>query len=127
MLCHTKQESYFTPKIQKFLEVFTFVPATLTVKPGETATVTLTATDNVGIKGAPRVDCTRGSFNVGDNTYTAPAVTADAGAVCMVWARDAVRNTSAARLQVFIIAPDPVDTKPPDVSLRSCFACPAVR
>ena len=85
--------------------VLTFRPKTLTVSSGATASVTFTATDNVGIVRGPVVVCYPGSFNIGDNTYTAPDVSVDTGAVCKARAHDAAGNRGAANLGVSITAP----------------------
>ncbi|MBC6413228.1 MAG: hypothetical protein GDA39_10365, partial [Hyphomonadaceae bacterium] len=95
--------------------VLTFSPNSLaliaaTVVPGTTVPVTLTATDNVGIARGPTVTCTRGSFDVGDNTYTLPDVSTDTtGATCRATASDAAGNEGTATLTVSF----PGDTTPP--------------
>ncbi|MBC6413112.1 MAG: hypothetical protein GDA39_09720, partial [Hyphomonadaceae bacterium] len=94
--------------------VVTFTPADITAVSGRTAAATLlTATDNVAVTTGPTVTCTRGSFNVEDNTYTAPDVDADVSARCTATAFDAAGNRGRARLRISIIVSD---TTPPVVA-----------
>ncbi|MBC6402454.1 MAG: hypothetical protein GDA35_02310, partial [Hyphomonadaceae bacterium] len=100
--------------------VLSFSPATLSVDSGGTGSSTLTATDNVAVTRGPTVTCTRGSFNVGNNTYTAPDVDADTTARCTATAFDAAGNRGRATLRVSITAPvtpGGADTTPPVVSI----------
>ncbi|MBC6412238.1 MAG: hypothetical protein GDA39_04790, partial [Hyphomonadaceae bacterium] len=97
----------------------TFTPATLAVDSGGTGSSTLTATDNVGVTTGPDVTCTRGSFNVGNNTYTAPVLSGQEliGGVsdtCTATATDAAGNTGTAMLEASIEPPP--DTVPPVVA-----------
>ncbi|MBC6402206.1 MAG: hypothetical protein GDA35_01005, partial [Hyphomonadaceae bacterium] len=96
--------------------VVTFTPGTLTVASGATAASTLTATDNVAVTTGPDVTCDAGSF--ANNTYTAPAVSADTTATCTATASDAAGNEGTAALMVSITAPpdttSPVVTFSPD-------------
>ncbi|MBC6412859.1 MAG: hypothetical protein GDA39_08295, partial [Hyphomonadaceae bacterium] len=99
--------------------VLSFNPRTLSVGSGATASVTFTATDNVGIAGAPVVVCYPGSFNLEGSTftYTAPVVSVDTGAGCKARARDAAGNRGAANLKVSITAPvEPVTPPEPPVT-----------
>ncbi|MBC6403727.1 MAG: hypothetical protein GDA35_08920, partial [Hyphomonadaceae bacterium] len=85
--------------------VLTFSPNPLTVVSGATVAVTFTATDNEGIERGGGVECTAGSFSVGNSTYTAPAVSEDTDAECEAVACDAAGNAGAANLTVSITAP----------------------
>ena len=84
--------------------VVTFSPATLTVASAQTASVSLTATDNAGVTSGPTVSCTNGgSFSSG--TFTAPTVTANTTVVCTATASDAAGNSSNATLTVTVTPP----------------------
>ncbi|MBC6404005.1 MAG: hypothetical protein GDA35_10385 [Hyphomonadaceae bacterium] len=93
-----------------------FEPNTLIVKSGGTARSRLTATDNIGIRGRPKVTCTQGgSFSVDDNAYTAPHVNVGTAVVCTAWVKDTVGNTGTGALEIFVTAPD---KKRPTLSFR---------
>jgi len=88
--------------------VLTFDPATLSVESGQTATVTLTATDNVGLATGPTVTCTNGGlFNVATGVFTAATVSQDSVSVCTATASDAAGNQSTATLTVTQTPPPP--------------------
>ncbi|MBC6413226.1 MAG: hypothetical protein GDA39_10355, partial [Hyphomonadaceae bacterium] len=89
-----------------------FSPATLdNVASGATVSVTLTATDNVGVTTGPDVTCTQGSF--ANNTYTAPDVSADTtGVTCTATASDAAGNEGRATLTISVAK----ETVAPEVS-----------
>ncbi|MBC6403779.1 MAG: hypothetical protein GDA35_09185, partial [Hyphomonadaceae bacterium] len=81
-----------------------FDPPGITVKSGTTVSVNLTVTDNVAVATGD-VTCTRGSFNLGNDTYTAPAVSVDTIDMCTATAIDVAGNTGTATLGVFITVP----------------------
>ena len=84
--------------------VVTFNPATLTAASAQTASVTLTATDNASVTSGPTVNCTNGgSFSSG--TFTAPTVTANTTVVCTATANDAAGNSGNATLTVTVTPP----------------------
>ena len=88
--------------------VLSFSPATLTVTSGQTASSTLTATDNRAITAGPTVSCTNGgSFNVTTNVFTAATVTANTESVCTAMASDAAGNEGTGSLTV-TMTPAPV-------------------
>jgi len=103
----------------------TFNPDRIRVKPGAAVAVTLTATDNVDTEVEPDVTCGQGSFHVGNNTYTAPAVKAgarnvDTYASCTASAFDAAGNKGEATLTVTIIAlPPTVSFNPVSLTVAS--------
>ncbi|MBC6413010.1 MAG: hypothetical protein GDA39_09165, partial [Hyphomonadaceae bacterium] len=94
--------------------VASFSPGSVAVKSGATASVIFTATDNVGVADFS-VTCDRGSFSIGDNTYTAPDVSVDTTGRCVAWA-----NEGAAALKVTIIAKKPVASfSPGSIAVKS--------
>ena len=93
--------------------VVSFSPVTLTVASGQSATATLTATDNRGVTTGPTVTCTNGgSFDVAANSFTAAAVTEDTESVCTATAGDDAGNEGTAVLTVTMTPPPPDTTAP---------------
>jgi len=89
--------------------VVTFNPATLSIVSEQTATVTLSATDNIAVMSGPAVNCTNnGAFSNG--TFTAPAVTVDTTVVCTATAMDAAGNSADATLTA-TVTPPPTSVK----------------
>ena len=80
-----------------------FNPATLTIASGETATVTLTATDNLAVTSLTD-SCTNNGNFTGD-TFTAPVVTTQTTVVCTATAMDAAGNSADATLTVTVTPP----------------------
>ena len=95
-----------------------FSPSTLTVESETTASSNLTATDASGIASGPTVTCTNGgSFDVGSNIFTAPAVvTANTSSVCTAVASDPSGNQGTGTLTVTVTPPPPPDTSAPVLS-----------
>lgn len=91
----------------------TISPTTFSVNSGETAAVTVSATDNIGVTSGPNVSCTNdGSF--ADGTFTAPTVTEETQSVCTVTASDAAGNEATGTFTATIVIPD---TTPPTLSI----------
>ncbi|MBC6413227.1 MAG: hypothetical protein GDA39_10360, partial [Hyphomonadaceae bacterium] len=90
---------------------FSFAPGTLdNVASGETAALTVRATDNVDGTITPTVTCDEGSF--ANNMYTAPVVSGDTMDTCTAAAKDAAGNQGTATLTVSVAK----ETVAPDVS-----------
>ncbi len=73
-------------------------PTSLDLNSGETASVTVTATDNVAVTSGPTAVCTEGSFSGG--IYTAPETETDLVDTCTFTANDAAGNSADANLTV---------------------------
>ena len=91
-----------------------FNPTSLTVNSGETAAVTVSATDNVAVTSGPTVSCDNGGTFSSDQ-FTAPATTSDITVTCTATASDAAGNQGNATLTVTVIGVPP-DTEAPMVS-----------
>jgi len=79
--------------------VLSFTPATLSVESGQTATSTLSATDNVAIVTGPTVTCTNGgAYNIATNLFTPAVVTSTTESICTATAADAEGNVGTATL-----------------------------
>ena len=86
--------------------VLSFSPATLTVASGQTATSTLSATDNVAITSGPTVTCTNGgAYNAATNLFTPANVTSNTVSICTATATDAAGNTGTATLTATMTPP----------------------
>ena len=84
--------------------IITFNPVSLMVASGQTATSTLTATDDVGVTSGPTVSCTNGG-SFASNTFTAPTVTASTVVECTATASDAAGNSADGMLVVTVTPP----------------------
>ncbi|MBC6411607.1 MAG: hypothetical protein GDA39_01145, partial [Hyphomonadaceae bacterium] len=111
------------PGVDRTPPVVAFDPNKLTVRVGEAAALTLTATDNVGITRGPSVICGFGSFDMKTNTYTAPDTIAStrhaiiggtvvAKDVCSASVHDAAGNWGE-DVAFIAIVPGVGDTTPP--------------
>ncbi len=106
------------PVTDNIAPALSFSPATLSVESEGSASSTLTATDARGITVGPTVNCTNGGeFNVGTNTFTAAAVSADTQSVCTATASDAAGNQGSATLTVSMTAVVP-DSEAPVVTFN---------
>ena len=83
----------------------TFNPSSLSVRSGESANSTLTATDNVGVTEGPSVTCTNGGMFSGD-TFTAPTTNENVTSVCTATATDAAGNSGTGTLTVSVTIPE---------------------
>ena len=99
-----------TPVADTTAPTISFSPASLTVDTGQSASSTLSFSDNVGVVGTPTVTCSAGG-SFASNTYTAPSVSAQTTDTCTATARDAAGNSADATLTVTI---NP-DTTPPTI------------
>lgn len=89
-----------------------FTPDTISLEAGETAAVSLMATDNIAIEGDVLVECTNGGL-FSDGIFTAPQATEDLTSICTATATDTSGNEATATLTAQVSF---VDETPPIVS-----------
>ena len=82
-----------------------FNPSSLSMRSGESANSTLTATDNVGVTEGPFVTCTNGGTFSGD-TFTAPTTDKNVRSVCTATATDMAGNSGSGTLTVSVTKPE---------------------
>jgi len=102
----------------------------VTVGSGQTAAVTVTATDNVGLQGDVSVTCDEGG-TVAGGVFTAPVVTAPVTTICTAVATDTSGNvaTDVLTAQITFVADneDPVITFNFTGNLLMCLPRPTSR
>ncbi|MEP3656130.1 MAG: trypsin-like peptidase domain-containing protein [Litorimonas sp.] len=99
------------PPVDTTAPVISFNPPSLTVYSQETATATLTVTDESGETTDPILRCDpSGSFS--GSTFTAPEVTVETTSICTAVATDAAGNASSGILVVKMLPPPPPPPPP---------------
>lgn len=101
------------PAVDSTSPVITVSPTSFTVDSGQTFSVTVSASDNVGVTTGPDISCTNGGA-FANNVFTAPTVTVETQSVCTVTASDAAGNSASETFTATIREPD---TTSPVISL----------